>query len=133
MNHVGMNMPSKWQLFGIGLEIPMSELDTYPTHSCVACLTRMFDSWERKGSPVFSWENVINVFESPMLKERRLANEVRKMISDRRETLPSKNLAPAATSSRRVYQSGSTSSLGSHVSNTTYHASDGSVTTQTLC
>ena len=82
---------------------------------------------------MFSWETVINVLESPMLKERRLANEVRKMISERRATLPSKNLAPATTSSRRVYRSGSTSSRGSHVSNTTYHASDGSVTTETFC
>ena len=79
LNHVGVNIASRWQEFGILLDIPLSDLDTYPAHSCAACLSRVFDSWQRKGSPEFSWETVINVLESPLLNEMQLAKKVREM------------------------------------------------------
>ena len=147
MNHVGVKMLSRWQLFGILLKIPVPELDTYPIHNCAICFTRVFDSWQRKGSPEFSWETVINVLESPLLGERHLASEVRKMISGNASTEGAD--CPVLTSSKRVHRTGSTSSHDSHASHASHlsrsiashaslgshisHPSNGSVTTQTLC
>ena len=54
LNHVGVKILSKWKMFGIQLELPVSELDTYPSHNCLECYARVFASWERKGSPELS-------------------------------------------------------------------------------
>lgn len=81
LSHIGSQMPSKWRSFGILLEIPFSEMDTYPSHSCLDCFARVFDTWEKKGSPEFSWETVIGLLESPLLEERQLAHKVRQMIT----------------------------------------------------
>ena len=80
-------MPSRWRSFGILLDIPLSELDTYPAHSCVDCFACVFDSWERRGRPEFSWETVIRVLESPPLEEMTLAQKVRKMMAETTQTL----------------------------------------------
>ena len=74
-------MLNKWRTFGILLDISWSELETYPAHSCMDCFARVFDTWERKGSPEFSWETVINVLENPLLEERSLAQKVREMMT----------------------------------------------------
>ena len=81
MNYVGSNMLSKWQSFGILVDIPLSNLETYPTQSPINCFARVFDSWQRSGSPEFSWETVINILESPLLGEMQLAENVREMIT----------------------------------------------------
>ena len=80
--HIGNQMLSKWRVFGILLDVPLSELDTYPANSCVECFARVFDSWERKGRPEFSWETVIRVLETPPLEEMVLAQKVRKMMTE---------------------------------------------------
>lgn len=86
LNHIGSQMPSKWRSFGILLDIPFSEMDTYPSQNCVDCFARVFDTWQKKGSPEFSWKTVIDVLESPLLEERQLAQKVRQMIAARCET-----------------------------------------------
>ena len=82
LTHIGSQLLSKWKTFGILLEIPFSELDTYPIHSPVECFARVFDTWERKGSPAFSWETVINVLESPLMEEMTLAQKVRDILPE---------------------------------------------------
>ena len=79
-------MPSRWREFGILLDIPLSELDTFPAHSCVECFVRVIDSWERRGRPEFTWETVIRVLESPPLEEMMLAQKVRKMKTETTQT-----------------------------------------------
>ena len=64
-------------MFGIQLELPVSELDTYPSHNCLECYARVFASWERKGSPDLSWGTVIDILECPIIGERRLAEEIK--------------------------------------------------------
>ena len=81
LTHVGSQIPNKWRQFGILLHIPWSELETYPAHSCMDCFARLFDTWEGNRSPEFSWETVIKVLESPLLKERSLAHKVREMMT----------------------------------------------------
>ena len=81
LNHVGVKILSKWKMFGIQLEVPVSELDTYPSHNCLECYACVFASWERKGSPELSWETVIGVLESPIISERRLAVEIREKMA----------------------------------------------------
>jgi len=68
-------------MFGIQLEIPISELDTYPSHNCLECYAHVFASWERKGSPELSWGTVIGVLESPTIKARRLAEEIKEKMA----------------------------------------------------
>ena len=87
LTHVGSQMPSRWRAFGILLDIPLSQLDTYPSHSCMDCFARVFDSWEKRGQPEFSWETVIRVLESPTLEEMMLARKVRDMLTETTQTL----------------------------------------------
>ena len=82
LTYIGSQMPSKWKAFGILLEIPLAELDTYQSHSCVESFAHVFDSWEKKGQPDFSWETVVRVLESPPLEEMMLAQKVRKMMTE---------------------------------------------------
>ena len=81
LNHVAVRILSKWKMFGIQLEVPVSELDTYPSHDCLECYARVFASWERKGSPELSWGTVISVLESPIISERRLIEEIKKKMA----------------------------------------------------
>jgi len=68
-------------MFGIQLDIPVSELDTYPSHDHKECFTRVFASWERKGSPNLSWGTVINILKLPIVGERRLAEEIKEKMA----------------------------------------------------
>ena len=116
MIHIGSQMPSKWRMFGVLLDIPWSELDTYPAHSCVDCFAHVFDTWEKKGSPEFSWETVISVLESPLLQERRLSHKVRRMMSDgARGLLCDPAFSPGVTPTGEQLR---TPSLTSHAMNT---------------
>ena len=87
LNHVAARILSKWKMFGIQLEIPVSELDTYPSHDCQECYARVFAAWERKGSPELSWGTVISVLESPIISERRLAVEIREKMASTTSSL----------------------------------------------
>ena len=77
MNHVASQIPAKWQLFGICLEIPTSEMDTYKPDQ--DRFVQVFRSWERRGTPELSWRTVVNILESPLMNEKRLATRVREM------------------------------------------------------
>ena len=77
LNHVAVRILKKWKMFGIQLKLPVSELDTHPSHDCLECYIRVFVSWEGKGSPELSWGTVIGVLESPIISERRLAEEIK--------------------------------------------------------
>ena len=78
LNYVAMKILDKWKMFGIHLEIPIPQLNTYPSHDPKTCLINVFDSWERKGSPELSWKTVIDIL--PKIDEERLAEEIEKMI-----------------------------------------------------
>ena len=77
MNHVASQIPSKWQYFGICLEIPTSEMDTYKPDQ--DRFVQVFRSWERKETPEMSWRTVVNILQSPVMNEKRLASRVREM------------------------------------------------------
>ena len=79
LNHVAVRILKQWKSFGIQLDIPTSELDTYPSHDHKECFTRVFVSWEKKGSPELSWETVINILKLSIIGERRLAKEIKKI------------------------------------------------------
>ena len=81
LNHVAVKILKQWKMFGIQLDIPVSELDTYPSHNFKECFTRVFASWERKGSPDLSWGTVIDILESPIIDEGRLAEEIKEKMA----------------------------------------------------
>ena len=68
-------------MFGMQLDIPVSELDTYPSHDHKECFTRVFTSWEKKGRPDLSWGTVIDILESPIIDEGRLAEEIKEKMA----------------------------------------------------
>ena len=81
LNHVAVRILNKWKMFGTQLDVPRSELNTYPSHDCLECFSCVFDSWERKGSPDLSWETVIGVLESPALEEKQLVIEIKEKMA----------------------------------------------------
>jgi len=79
-NLVAAKIPSKWKKFGIQLDLPYEELETYPSHDCEECFNKVFSTWKRNGSPRYSWEMVIDVLESPSVNAKELAQRIRKLL-----------------------------------------------------
>ena len=80
LNFVAAKIPRKWMDFGIQLDIPYEELETYPRHDCKECFNKVFSTWKRNGSPPYTWETVIDVLESPSVNEKELAQSIRKLL-----------------------------------------------------
>ena len=79
LDFVAAEIPSKWKIFGIQLDIPNDILETYPSHNSTECFIQVFSTWKRNSSPPYTWETVINVLESRSINERSLAEEIRKL------------------------------------------------------
>jgi len=94
LNLVAARIPSKWKEFGILLNIPSEELEAYPSHHCTECFTRVFVKWKSNNSPDYTWETVINNLESPIINEKRLAQEIRSIVTTRHSPPPSYSTEP---------------------------------------
>lgn len=88
MEHVAVNIRTKWRFFGIMVEIPADVLDSFPAHDCLQCFTRVFDYWVRRGQAPVSWEAVVNVLESDTVDEKRLAADIKAMFLPSLLTVP---------------------------------------------
>lgn len=102
LNLVAARIPNKWYDFGILLSIPPEELDTYPNHTSTKCFTRIFTTWRSNASPAYTWDTVINVLESPTMKEIRLAQEIRRKVTICHSPSPLHSAAPISIAAAMV-------------------------------
>ena len=95
LNLVAVKILGKWELFGILLDIPQEELDTFPEHNPKECFIRVFSSWKRKGTPEYSWETIIKTLTMPIMAENRLAAEIEDTLAKKPIPSSSYSLADA--------------------------------------
>ena len=85
MSQVVSKIPGKWKWFGIELEIPEAEynFDGFPNSDNKECFMRVLTSWRKCAQPRYTWETVLDVLQSDILNEQRLAMEVRSALMSR--------------------------------------------------
>lgn len=101
LNLVAAKIPNKWYEFGILLSISPEELDTY-NHTPIKCFARVFTTWEKNTSPDYTWETVIDNLESPTIKEKRLAQEIRRKVTICHSPSPLHSAAPLSRAAAMV-------------------------------
>ena len=83
MNQVAAKCPGKWMLVGIQLGLHPTQLDTFPalcSNNQLICFVEVFSSWEKKGSPSYSWTAIIEALKSDSVSECNLAKNVKKWL-----------------------------------------------------
>ena len=79
-NHVAAKIPSKWQIFGVGLGIDMGILEGVAAQNYseqVLYFAKVYSIWKRENFKPVTWNVVVGVLESNLLDERALAHGLR--------------------------------------------------------
>ena len=80
LNKVAAQIPAKWKLFAYNLNIghdAITELELKYQHDPITCFMSVFSSWEKAQSPPFTWETVIEILQSPVMGERKMAEDLK--------------------------------------------------------
>ena len=76
LNKVAIHAQDKWKYMGIQLNIPMDKLDSMIVADPIGSYAKIFNWWQRNGSPPYTWATIIDALRAPMVGEARLAHEV---------------------------------------------------------
>ena len=76
LNRVACRAMNKWELFGLQLNIPPQQLNTIQKSSPILCYAEVFNLWERKSDPPFTWATIVEAFRSPIVDEESLAKDI---------------------------------------------------------
>ena len=71
---------NKWQMIALHLDIDQVLIERFEQQAhgdniIEQCFQKVFSTWQKKGMPPFTWQVIINVFESPSVAEHTLANK----------------------------------------------------------
>ena len=66
----------KWEVLGLQLNIPTHQLRTIPKSNPIMSFAEVFDIWERKSEPPFTWATIVEALRSPIVNENSLAKEI---------------------------------------------------------
>ena len=83
LNKVAAEATDKWEQVAEQLGIKPSRI--HSIHAVkpgrpIPCYTEIFDLWESKGSPPYTWATIINALRAPAVGEERLANKLLKWL-----------------------------------------------------
>ena len=76
LNRVASRAMAKWEVLGLQLNIPPQQLSTIQKGNPILCYADVFDIWERKSDPPFTWATIVEALRSPIVKENSLAKEI---------------------------------------------------------
>ena len=76
LNRVASRAMDKWELLGLQLNIPTHQLSTIQKSNLILCFVDVFDLWERKSDPPFTWATIVEALRSPIVNENTLAKEI---------------------------------------------------------
>ena len=80
LNKVAVQIPAKWKLFAYNLNIghdAVSEIESKYPHDPTECFMSTFSYWEKKQSPPFTWDTVLEVLQSPSVGEKKMAEDLK--------------------------------------------------------
>ena len=83
MNGVATKVVSKWQMIGILLHVSYSELERISKEKddIFMRLAEVFDLWQKRGSPPYTWTTIIDALRAPLVGEVQLAKEVEEWVT----------------------------------------------------
>ena len=73
----------KWEQVALQLGIKpdrIHSIQTVKQGQPIHCYTEIFNMWESKGSPPYTWATIINALRAPAVEEERLANELQEWL-----------------------------------------------------
>ena len=76
LNRVASRIMDKWEVLGLQLNIPTQQLSKIQESSPILCFAEVFDIWERKSDPPFTWATIVEALRSPLVNENTLAKEI---------------------------------------------------------
>ena len=76
LNRVASQAMDKWKVLGLQLNIPTHQLRTIQESSPILCFAEVFNIWERKSDPPFTWATIVDALRSPIVAENSLAKEI---------------------------------------------------------
>ena len=76
LNRVASRAMDKWEVLGLQLNIPPHQLRTIQKGSPIMSFADVFDIWERKSDPPFTWATIVEALRSPIVNENSLAKEI---------------------------------------------------------
>ena len=82
LNRVAAKAPIKWKNLGRQLNIENQKLKTIPRENddSLDCFAEVFDLWERRGSPPFTWATIIDALKADIVGEVQLAYELEQWV-----------------------------------------------------
>ena len=81
MNDVAAKAPDQWMNVGIMLRISyerLNSIDNQHRGDPMRCYAAVFSEWEKIGTLAYTWETIINVLESNLVKKIDLAKTIKK-------------------------------------------------------
>ena len=66
----------KWKRIGRELELEQHQLNTITHQDAFECYSEVFDLWQRKADPPFTWATILDALRSPFVRENALAQEI---------------------------------------------------------
>ena len=76
LNRVADRAMDKWEVLGLQLNIPKHQLNTIQKNSPILCYADVFDIWERKSDPPFTWATIVGALRFPSVNENNVAKEI---------------------------------------------------------
>ena len=76
MNQVASKAQDKWEVIGFQLGIEQHQLRTINHHDPIMCYADVFNVWERKAEPPYTWATIIDALKSPIVGEIKLAQDI---------------------------------------------------------
>ena len=82
MNEVAARTKCKWQFIAIQLELEediIKQIKEENEDDRYLCLHKVFTTWREQSHPPFTWEEIVNVLDSPTIHEPDQADRLKKM------------------------------------------------------
>ena len=82
MNSVAAKVACKWEAIGMLLHASISDLGRISREkdTILMRLAEVFDLWQKRGSPPYTWTTIINALRAPLVGEVQLAKEVEEWV-----------------------------------------------------
>ena len=81
MNEVASQTTCQWQLIAVQLELDEDIIEQIEkaNKDRNVCLQKVFTAWKKHSHPPFTWEEIINVLDSPTIRECEQADRLKEI------------------------------------------------------
>ena len=76
LNKVASRAMNKWKRIGRELEIEQHQLNSITNQDAIECYADVFDLWQKRANPPFTWATILEALRSSVVDEKALAHEI---------------------------------------------------------